>query len=1302
MNKTRSFNKGKAFAAIAVSAVLAASVMGSSPATYTASAAENSEIGKYTTDYDSWQDTLDAAKELNEQIGAEGFVLLKNEQANLPFGNSVKDISLFGKNSVNPVYSGAGSSGGTSGNTVSIEQSLKDAGFNVNPVLSAFYNDTAASGPVRGTMSFSGYNYHSYFPTYETPQSSYTQDVKDSYDDYGDAAVVILSRTGGEGTDLPRTSLVSEEYEGEIPPSGDARAFPTRDEIEFGEVTPGENEGVYGGMGRENTPWAHYLELDENEEELLEEVTSKFDKVVVVLNSSNVMELSEEFMNNDKIQSVIWAPGAGQNGFAALGKILNGEVNPSGRTTDTFAADFTADPTWANYGNNNVGYYANGTAGNQYTLEDGTIYEYHLGISGAGVQEVSYEEGIYLGYKYYETRSYTEGANSETWYNENVNYPFGYGLSYTTFEWEVGNVELSTETLTADTVVSIDVTVNNTGAVAGKDVVEVYFSAPYTEGETEKSHVVLAGFAKTEELGSGEEQTVTITFDAFDMASFDAYDKDGDEHVGYELDAGEYTLYVGKNSHDAWTNGTERTIANLADDINIDEDPSTGTEITPLFQTSTDEMESRVLSRNDWEGTWPTTPSWYTEPGVIGGELVKSEEWLSNFDMPIADDATADNAVVEAWYDEENPRYGGGEAPWYAETAPEFRAENQAYTAENPAPVQLKDMAGVPLDDPRWDEFVSQLTVDQAYEMMAATQFQFNEQPGVGSPVAGHSDGPLGITGAWVGGGNSLLKPIASDYKFSFATETLVGCTWNTDIAYQQGRIIGNLGLWSRVVGIYAPGGNVHRSPFSGRNFEYYSEDATLSAYMISNVVKGERDKGMVTFMKHFALNDQETNRDTNSIATWADEQTMRENYFKVFEWAVKDGGSNGAMTAFNRIGFDWCGASYELLQGLLRDEWGFKGVIITDAHGDGLGSLNANQMIRAGNDMSLDSREGAISRIVNSDEANTATQLTALHNSMKNIFYTVLNSAAMNNGYDMQNVAYDGTKIGHEYKVALGEQVEISVSDGAVGDTYVLMLGHLPEGLTFDGQTGKISGTVAGGASGTYTVQIAKTQKGVGEGEQYLVSTGVSAGFGSVNGLQSVTITVSSFSGEDYKVAYAGKNFVVDASSLIEDAQYSIVNADEYPLLSIDANGKLYGSIAEVGTHEIEVQATNGTQTETHTITVEVIEIGGDEGKTIVSVEEITEGNGGYRITFSDGTTIDILNGADGEDGAQGPQGETGPAGPQGDKGEQGEQGPQGEPGAAAEGGCGSAINGVAAFAIALPVVLAAALVFKAKRKSK
>lgn len=1083
--KTKQRNGQKALVALTMGLFMTCSVVASVP--FTARAESESAAGKYTSDYDSVQGVLDASAELNEQIGDEGFVLLKNRNNNLPFSSRVRNISLFGKNSVNPVMSGTGSSGGTSGETVDIVSSLRNGGYNVNPALINFYNDTEASGAVRPSMGFSSYNYHSYFPTAETPLSKYTQEVKDSYADYGDAAVIVLSRTGGEGTDLPRTSFVSKEDEGKVPSSADARVFPTRDEAEDGSFV------AYGGEGRTSDPYEHYLELDDNEEDLIKEVTSKFDKVVVILNTSNVMELDRELLiDNDSVQSIIWAPGGGQNAFNALGRILNGSVNPSGRTTDTFAADFTKDPVWQNFGNNNVGYYADGTAGNQYILDDGSVYSNNFGNY---VEEVSYEEGIYTGYKYWETRGYTDG---EQWYSEAVNYPFGYGLSYTEFKWSVGEVKLSTSTLNENTQISVDVTVTNIGAYAGKDVVELYYSAPYTAGATEKSHVVLGAFAKTDIIKPGKSQTVTLTFSGFDMASFDTYDKDGDGHSGYELDKGDYNLYIGKDAHDSWTNGIKKTVS-LASDINIDKDPATGEEISVLFTDSNEEMKDRTLSRNDWEGTFPVAPTW---TGAEGVDLVRSEEWLSNFDMPLKDGATAANAVIDPSYDEGSP--------WYAESAPSFRADSEAYSAENPAPIQLEDMAGVAYDNPKWDEFVSQLTVDQCYEMMQATQFQFNAQDAVGSPVAGHSDGPLGLTGAWVGGGNSLLKPLAfiSLEKFGFATETLVGCTWNTDLAYRQGKLVGDYGLWAHVVGWYAPGANIHRSPFSGRNFEYYSEDATLSAYMLTSVVEGAREKGMVTFLKHYALNDQETNRDTNSVATWADEQTMRENYFKPFEWAIKKSDANGLMSAFNRIGFDWCGANYTLLAELTRGEWGFKGVVITDAHGSGYGSMNANQMIRAGNDMSLDSASGSIARIVNSEEANTPTQLTALHNAMKHIFYTVVNSAAMNNGLGSYGASISYTATGASVEVGANGMVDIDVSDGEEGATYTIMTGSLPAGVELDNATGKISGTIADSVTaGTYTVRIAKVLAGAGEGEYYLNSAYNAWG---LNGMVTFTITVT------------------------------------------------------------------------------------------------------------------------------------------------------------------------------------------------
>ena len=1046
-----------------------------------------STVDQFKSEFDSWQEVIDAESDLNKQIGAEGFVLLKNNESALPLSRRIKNISLFGKNSVDPVYSGSGSSGGTSGSTVSIVDSLTNAGFNVNPTLLDFYNDETASGAKRNTMGFSSYNYNSYFATAETPLSKYTDDVKNSYDKYSDAAVIVISRTGGEGTDLPRTSYVKDADEGKVPSTTDARAYPTFEEVEEG-YTP------KGGEGRTSDPNQHYLELDDNEKDLINEVTSKFDKVTVIINSSNAFELDRDLLiNNNKVQSIIFAPGAGQNGFDALGKILTGEVTPSGRLTDTFAADFTKDPTWYNFGNNNIGYYADGTAGNQYRNDDGSTFETNF-LDYNGIEEVEYEEGIYTGYKYYETRGYTDG---ETWYKENVNYPFGYGLSYTDFTWTVSDIRIDNGSLNSKSNISIDVTVTNVGTYAGKDVVELYYSAPYTTGKTEKSHVVLGDYAKTKTLRPSESQTVTLSLTGFDMASFDCYDKDKDGHKGYELDAGNYDFYVGKDAHDAWTNGTKHTLS-MASDENIDQDPTTGADISCLFNSSTKEMKDHVLSRADWTGTFPTTP---TEES-----LCRDEDFLNKFAMPLKDGATESNAVVATWYDEQNPDYPDengkpGKAPWYSATTPAFRADSEAYSASNPAPIQLKDMQNCDYDDPKWDEFVSQLTVDQTYAMMEATQFQFNAVDAVGSPVAGHSDGPVGLTGAWVGGGDSLIKPFAGDHKFSFATETLVACTWNKDIAERQGELIGEYGLWSHITGWYAPGGNIHRSPFGGRNFEYYSEDATLSASMMSLVIKGARSKGMVTFMKHFALNDQETNRDTDGVATWADEQTMRENYFKVFEWAVKRGDSNGAMSSFNRIGFTWSGANYSLLNDLLRKEWGFEGVVITDAHSAGQGCMNANQMIRAGNDMSLDSKADSIARIVNSDEANTSTQLTALHNTAKRIFYTVLHSSAMRNGYTGLKATYETKTV--EQTANPGDSVEIDIADNEANASYVLMQGQVPAGLKLVG--GKITGTIAETVKkGTYTFKVAKRVSS--EADAYLNST--TGGF-EMSGLSTVTITV-------------------------------------------------------------------------------------------------------------------------------------------------------------------------------------------------
>ncbi len=1056
---------------------------------------------RFASDYDSLADVVKAEGELNKQIGAEGYTLLKNEGHNLPFSGSVRNISLFGKNSVDPVYSGSGSSGGTAGSTVTILQSLQNAGFHVNPTLVDFYKDTALSGPKHPSMGFAGYNYNSYFPTAETPMDKYTEEVKASYDKYKDAAVIVLARTGGEGTDLPRTSFVKEADEGKVPNTEDARAYPTFEQ----KADP--NYKYHGGEGRTSDPHQHYLELDDNERALIQEVTKKFDKVVLLLDSVNVMELDRDLViNNDKVQSIIWAPGAGLNGFDAIGKILNGQVNPSARTSDTFAADFLASPANQNFGNNNVGYYNDGNAGNQYRTEDGSLYENNFD-DFKGLEEVEYEEGIYTGYKYYETRGFTDG---EEWYQKNVNYPFGYGLSYTDFEWTVGDIHMDTPTLTEKTNISVDVTVTNIGDYAGKDVVEMYYSAPYIKGGIEKSHVSLGDFAKTKMLKPLQSETLTLSMSGFDLASFDAYDKNANNHVGYEFDAGDYDFYIGKNAHQAWNGGTKRTIAKV-EARNIDTDPVTGAPITAKFTSSTQEMKGHVLSRADWKGTFPSTP---TED-----DLCRSADFLSKFQMPLAEGSSKTSNSIATWYDEANPDFPDengkpGKAPWYSSTAPTFRDKANEYTEENPAPIQLTDMAGVAFDDPKWNQYLSQFTVDQAYYLLVS-QYSIKQLKALGIPYIGCADGTMGLAGAWVGTSYSLIGNAMGqfDYKFPFAPETVVACTFNKDIASEQGRLIGENGLWAHVTGWFAPGGNIHRSEFGGRNFEYYSEDAMLSAIMIKNVVRECTHKGMITYMKHFVLNDQETNRDTDGVATWADEQTMRENYFKVFEWGVKYGGSMGMMTSFNRVGFNWTGANYNLLTGLVRNEWGFKGIYVTDAHSQGQGCMDADQMIRCGNDTSLDAKGGTYAVLNNNETSNTPTQLTAVYNAIHRVCFAEANSQIMTyyNNVIKTNLAYNTKNIvATEKDTKPGEDFELSVSDGEEGARYTKVIGELPEGLELVGDkiTGQVSQRVK---AGTYKVTIAKLARDAGEGEGYLNSLSLTGGFRkSVINAQEFTIHVT------------------------------------------------------------------------------------------------------------------------------------------------------------------------------------------------
>ncbi len=875
----------------------------------------------YEGDYDTKQEVYEAGMDLNVEIAEEGFTLLKNEKdstgkAALPLSKGA-NISVFGKNSVNLVYSGSGS-GGSSANAEDFKDlydSLDKAGFNTNQTLKSFYEDSSKSGSGRGKNPEIG-DTISGFATGETPISSYTNDITSSYSSYSDAAIVVFSRIGGEGFDLPRTMLES-----------------------YGSDT--KIEGAANGTD-------HYLQLDQNEQDLMEHVCKNFDKVIVVINSSETMELGCFEDGTYDVDAVVWTGFPGLNGIMALGEILDGDVNPSGRTVDTYAADFTKMPSYRNFGNNNE---TNGS----YYISDYTARKYNF---------VDYEEGIYVGYRYYETADVEAQAGNYAGFNydDEVVYPFGYGLSYTTFSWEIENKSALTGSMDKNGEYTIKVKVTNTGDVAGKDVVELYVAAPYTKGGIEKSAVELIGSAKTEIIQPGKSDTIEITFTPYDFASYDYSDANGNGFKGYEVEAGDYEFRVSQNAHTAVDTFTMSVAKSTIYDGNTSgfeysTDPVTDYSVENRFDDVDDDL-AQVMSRSDFAGTFPTTPT--TEDRTKSSDWIKSLWYSYSSDSDTADD------------------------PWYASSMP---------TTGQEVTISLKEMGGAEYDDERWDTVLNQLTVDDMTNVIGNGAYGTPSILSIDKPVTYEYDGPSGF---------SKYMSISNDLSMFYASECVIGATWNPDLAYRMGEMIGNEGILADTStslpysAWYAPAVNIHRSPFSGRNWEYYSEDGFLSGQMAAQVCLGAQSKGVVTYLKHFAVNDQETDRDQNGTLVWLTEQSMREIYLKPFEIAVKQGHTMGIMSSFNRIGTTWAGGSYELLTEVLRNEWGFQGCVITDY---ALNSyMNINQMLRAGGDLMLN--QGG-----KTPESSTATEVSVLRNAMKNILYSEANSNAMNAdiiGYNM------------------------------------------------------------------------------------------------------------------------------------------------------------------------------------------------------------------------------------------------------------------------------------------------------------
>lgn len=803
-------------------------------------------------------------------------------------------------------YGGSGSGGFDTSNNKNLYESLNDAGFVTNPTLKNFY-ESSQSGPVRTANSSdldNGDNQK--IATAETPQSKYTDAVRNSYADYSDAALVVITRIGGEGFDLPR-------YQG-------------------------DSEGAVSLD-------SHYLELDQNEIDLLTAVTDgTFKRVVVVFNTPSSFEAT--FLKDsayaafaDKIDAAVWIGFTGSNGITALGEILNGDVNPSGRLVDTWAADFTKNPSFVNFGT--------GCLPDTTDKYDGGMY-----------YSVDYEEGIYVGYRYYETRGETDG---EDWYNANVVYPFGYGLSYTTFDWTVGDASASEIEL--GTTITVPVTVKNTGSVAGKEVVQLYASAPYTLGGIEKAHKVLVGFAKTKLLQPGESETVTVSFDPYSAASYDYRDANSNGFSGYELEAGEYTLYVSRNAHES-----EKAIAlNLAADVQIGTDPTTDSEVVNRYTDSENFLDSdwqldTMLSRADWEGTWPTPQTAQQHAGTDRlYEEIRSEEHNNPTD-----------------FDSE-------EYPWFGEEPTlTLRDLLPSAEAEGYEPV-------VSYDDERWEELMMGCDEEEMIALINNGAYHTLAMESVGLPATIHGDGPSGFT--------CFMSKEQVNGTCQYVSEPVMASTWNINLMNELGEAIGEEGtIGDKATGqpyssIYAPGVNIHRSPFGGRCSEYFSEDPFISGMMGAAEVQGIQSRGVLPTVKHFVANEQETHRSIGGDLSWLSEQALREIYLKPFEYTVKLGETRGIMTSFNRIGTRWTGGDYRLLTEILRNEWGFNGLVICDFNTIPQYMI-PRMMFYAGGSLDLATQQSAMWTDCDSSDAGDAI---VLMRAVKDVMYALVNSNAMN-----------------------------------------------------------------------------------------------------------------------------------------------------------------------------------------------------------------------------------------------------------------------------------------------------------------
>lgn len=883
--------------------------------------------GKYYTDYQTLEEEQQAAKDLAIEAASEGFVMLKNEGNVLPLKEGAY-VSLFGMHSVSLIASTNGSAGGSTGaNGIpesTLQMSMENAGFHVNPKLIDLYNKHQALGTTSN----------------ELPVSYYSNATISTYNGYQDAAVVVFSRVGSESKDK-----------------------------EIGNVPDHSN------------PADHELMLDDNEKALIKHIKQYYpDKpIIVLINASNILqipELSEPKASSEYgVDAIFWVGNTGNNAIEAIGKLLAGEVNPSGRTVEVWEKDFTKGPTYTNFG--------------FQTQNDTDAFFYDSEGNATTYATVEYREGIYVGYKYYETAADDMGESGEEWYQSQVLYPFGYGLSYTDFEWELAGISSDKTISDAHQTITMRVKVTNTGSVAGKDVVQVYANPPYTKGGIEKASANLMGFAKTKLLQPGESEVVTVQFVAQDMASFDWNDANGNGFKGYELEAGDYVVSARRNSHDEALSVTY----NVADGINCATDYTTGKEITPLFVDNYTSVNDSLLNNMISRANGLTQPL----PSSVADRTI-SDEYLEMIDAQYTYHSYMDQGD-EAWYVEED----GIPATW---------SQAAVRTEDDTAPISILDMTGVDFSlsiedgkvaqgadegSQKWEQFMNQLTWEEMCSLVR-NGGGVQQISAVGVNEIGASETPLQLAGGTL-----------------WACPPILAASFNVELAERVGRMMGNEALFKGCSYWQGNAMNIHRSPLSGRNVEYYSQDGVHNGVFAAAVAKGVTSKGVTCHIKHMMLNDQESYRDLNGgVFTWATEQVIREIYAKPFEYALKSGNSTGIMGSFNRIG----NINSQLngaVKALVHDEWDNRAIFETDAWQGTYCPLDL--MVRQGNqqvlgsgssvpvvDLEIGAWDAEAGCVAVSDGGEGAflsqTHYAAVRKAAQEILWNYSNGSGIKNGY--------------------------------------------------------------------------------------------------------------------------------------------------------------------------------------------------------------------------------------------------------------------------------------------------------------